>query len=67
MTTAVIQQRQIRTLGETWMANEWQRDDWRPLPRTWQECCEELARPEIDPERRTQVELRLENIRRGSC
>ena len=34
---------------------------------TWQGCQEELARPNIDPAWRDQVELRLENIRRGSC
>ncbi|MCA1598611.1 MAG: hypothetical protein LC769_06235 [Chloroflexi bacterium] len=34
---------------------------------TWQGCHDELARPDIDPAWRAQVELRLENIRRGSC
>jgi len=34
---------------------------------TWQGCLDELARPGIDPTWRAQVELRLENIRRGSC
>ena len=33
---------------------------------TWQGCHDELARPGIDPAWRAQIELRLENIRRGS-
>ena len=33
---------------------------------TWQECHDELARPELDSARRAQVELRLADICWGS-
>jgi hypothetical protein len=36
------------------------------LPRTWQTCHEELARPNLAPAWRVQVEQRLENICRGA-
>ncbi len=38
----------------------------RVLPRTWQECHDELARRDIDPAWRAQIELKLESICRGS-
>lgn len=38
----------------------------RPLPKTWQACHEELARHDIDPAWRAQVEQRLETICRGT-
>lgn len=40
-------------------------DDWYVGTLRWQDCQEELARPDLDPAWRAQVELRLEDICRG--
>jgi hypothetical protein len=40
---------------------------WYTGNLTWEDCHNQLARPDLDPARRSQVELRLEDICRGMC